>query len=263
MIYFISDAHLGSRLVKDPRAHEKKLVDWLETVKSDATAIYLLGDMFDFWFEYHSVVPKGYVRFLGKLAELTDAGIEIHFFIGNHDIWTFGYLEKEIGLIIHRKAFTVRLGNKNFFLAHGDGLHAEERGFEILRKIFHSSLAQKLFSIVPSRWGQEFGYNWSMKNREKILHVESKFLGEENENLVIFAKKYLLSNNVDFLIFGHRHIALDLELKDQKRIVILGDFVGIFSYGVYDGENFHLEYFEKPIVTYFNTKPYYFPLGKL
>lgn len=244
MIYFISDAHLGSRLVRDPRAHEKKLVDWLETVKSDATAIYLLGDMFDFWFEYHSVVPKGYVRFLGKLAELTDAGIEIHFFIGNHDIWTFGYLEKEIGLIIHREALTVRLGNKNFFLAHGDGLHAEERGFEILRKIFHSRLAQILFSIVPTRWGQEFGYNWSKKNREKILHIESKFLGEENENLVVFAKKYLLTHNVDFLIFGHRHIALDLQLKDQKRMVILGDFVGIFSFGVFDGENFHLEYIE-------------------
>ena len=244
MIYFLSDAHLGSLLVKDPRAHEKKLVDWLEKVKADATVIYLLGDIFDFWFEYKTVVPKGYVRFLGKLAELTDAGVEIHFFIGNHDIWTFGYLEKEIGLIIHKEPLTVQLGSKRFFLAHGDGLHAEERGFELLRKVFHSQTAQKLFRLVPPQLGQGFGYNWSKKNRERILHIENKFQGEQNESLVVFAKKYVETHEVDFLIFGHRHIALDLQLKDQKRVVILGDFVGIFSYGVFDGENFRLEFVE-------------------
>jgi len=242
-IYFISDAHLGSRLVKDARAHEKKLVDWLDHVKSDASAIYLLGDMFDFWFEYTTVVPKGYVRFLGKLAELTDSGIEIHFFIGNHDIWTFGYLENEIGLIIHRKPYTVQLGSKRFFMAHGDGLHAEEDfGFKLLRKLFHSRIAQNLFRFVPPQLGQEFGFRWSKKNRESILHIENKFLGEEKENLVVFAKKYVKTHDVDFLIFGHRHIALDLQLKDQRRVVILGDFVGIFSYGVFDGEEFKLEF---------------------
>lgn len=244
MIYFLSDAHLGSLLVKDPRAHEKKLVDWLEKVKADATVIYLLGDIFDFWFEYKTVIPKGYVRFLGKLAELTDAGVEIHFFIGNHDIWTFGYLEKEIGLIVHKEPITVQLGRKRFFLAHGDGLHAEERGFELLRKVFHSQTAQKLFRLVPPQLGQGFGYNWSKKNRERILHIENKFQGEQNESLVVFAKKYVETHEVDFLIFGHRHIALDLQLKDQKRVVILGDFVGIFSYGVFDGENFRLEFVE-------------------
>jgi len=244
MIYFLSDAHLGSLLVKDQRAHEKKLVDWLEKVKADATVIYLLGDIFDFWFEYKTVIPKGYVRFLGKLAELTDAGVEIHFFIGNHDIWTFGYLEKEIGLIIHKEPLTVQLGSKRFFLAHGDGLHAEERGFELLRKVFHSQTAQKLFRLVPPQLGQGFGYNWSKKNRERILHIENKFQGEQNESLVVFAKKYVETHEVDFLIFGHRHIALDLQLKDQKRVVILGDFVGIFSYGVFDGENFRLEFVE-------------------
>ena len=238
--YFISDAHLGSLLVKDPRAHEKKLVDWLDMVKTDASAIYLLGDMFDFWFEYRTVVPKGFVRFLGKLAELTDAGIAIHFFTGNHDIWTFGYLEKEVGLIVHRKQEVVQIGSKSFFLAHGDGLHAEKRGFEILRKIFHSKFLQKLFRYIPAQLGQEFGYNWSKNNRERILHLENKFQGEAKESLVVFSKKYLETNDVDFLIFGHRHIALDLQLKDQKRVVILGDFVSIFSYGVFDGELFSL-----------------------
>ena len=242
MIYFVSDAHLGSLLIKDRRAHEIQLVDWLDFVKKDATSIYLLGDIFDFWYEYRTVVPKGFVRFLGKLAELTDAGIEIHFFTGNHDIWTFGYLENEIGLIIHREETTVKIGNKRFFLAHGDGLYAENKGFQIIRKIFHSPLAQKLFRYVPAQWGQEFGYWWSKKNRGKIIDIENKFLGEENENLVVFGKKYLENHDVDFLIFGHRHLALDLQLKDNKRIVILGDFVGIFSYGVFDGENFHLEY---------------------
>ena len=244
MIYFLSDAHLGSRLVKDPRAHEKKLVDWLETVKKDATTIYLLGDMFDFWFEYRTVVPKGFVRFLGKLAELTDAGIEIHFFTGNHDIWTFGYLENEIGLIIHREPLTVQLGSKRFFLAHGDGIDADDHGFKFIRTIFHSSTAQKIFRWVPAQLGQEFGYNWSKRNRQKIMHIENKFLGEQNESLVVFAKKYLESHDVDFVIFGHRHIALDLQIKDQRRVIILGDFVGIFSYGVFDGENFRLEYLD-------------------
>jgi UDP-2,3-diacylglucosamine hydrolase len=245
MIYFISDAHLGSLLIKNPREHEMKVVDWLESVRHDATAIYLLGDMFDFWFEYRTVVPKGYVRFLGKLAELTDAGIEIHFFIGNHDIWTFGYLEKEIGMIIHKEPYTVQLGSKKFFMAHGDGLHAEEdRGFGIIRSVFHSNTAQKLFRLLPPQLGQGFGYNWSKKNRLKIIHIENKYLGEENENLVVFSKKYVLTHDVDFLIFGHRHIALDLQLKDRQRVIILGDFVGIFSYGKFNGENFSLEFVE-------------------
>lgn len=244
MIYFLSDAHLGSLLTKDKRAHEKKLVDWLDNVKNDATAIYLLGDLFDFWFEYKTVVPKGFVRVLGKLAELTDAGIEIHFFIGNHDVWTFGYLEKEVGLIVHKEPYTVQLGNKKFFLAHGDGLSVDDKGFKIIRKIFHSPTAQKLFRFVPAQLGQEFGYKWSKHSREKILHNDNKFKGEQNEFLVVFAKKYVETHDVDFLVFGHRHIALDLQLKDQKRVVILGDFVDIFSYGVFDGENFRLEYLD-------------------
>lgn len=244
MVYFISDAHLGSRLIHDPRQHEQKLVAWLDKVKVDATDIYLLGDMFDFWYEYKTVVPKGFVRFLGKLAELADKGINIHFFIGNHDIWTFGYLENEIGVKVYRHATTITIGNKTFFLAHGDGLYAEDKGFKLLRSIFHSKLAQQLFRYVPAQCGQNFGYWWSMKNRQRILHIENKFQGEDNEILVRFAKQFIQTNNVDFLVFGHRHIALDLQLKDQKRVVILGDFVGIFSYGVFDGTNFWLEYFD-------------------
>ena len=243
MIYFISDAHLGSRVIKDSRAHEKKIVKWLDFVKKDAEKIFLLGDIFDFWFEYRTVVPKGFVRFLGKLAELTDAGIEIHFFTGNHDIWTFGYLETEVGLIVHREPQTFTLGTKKFFLAHGDGLDSDDKGFHIIRKIFHSKLAQKLFRLVPPQIGQEFGYQWSEKNRNGIINAENDYQGENNEWLVTFAKKYSEKHDIDFMIFGHRHIALDLQLKYQKRVVILGDFASIFSYGTFDGENFCLEYF--------------------
>lgn len=243
MIYFISDAHLGSRLVKNPRKHEMRLVNWLDKVKTDAEAIYMLGDMFDFWFEYKIVMPRGFVRFLGKMAELTDSGIEIHYFTGNHDIWTFGYLESEIGVKVHREPKIVELKGKKFYLAHGDGLYAEEKGFKIIRKIFHSSTCQKLFQLLPPLIGQNFGYAWSKNNREKILHLDNKYQGEENENLVVFAKRYVETHDVDFLLFGHRHIELSLELKNKSRVVILGDFISIFSYGTFDGENFSLESF--------------------
>ena len=241
MIYFVSDPHLGSRLVKNPREHEMRLVNWLDKVKSDAEAIYMLGDMFDFWFAYKTVMPKGFVRFLGKMAELTDSGIEIHYFTGNHDIWTFGYLEHEIGLKIHRMAEIIELSGKKFYLAHGDELFSDEKGFKIIRRIFHSPTLQKLFQLLPPRIGQNFGYAWSKSNREKILHLENNYQGEENEPLVVFAKKFIESHDVDFLIFGHRHIELDLELKTQSRVIILGDFIGIFSYGIFDGVNFRLE----------------------
>lgn len=240
-IYFISDAHLGSRLVENPREHEMRLVNWLDKVQHDAQAIYMLGDMFDFWFEYKTVVPKGFVRFLGKMAELVDKGIEIHYFTGNHDIWMFGYLEQEVGVTVHHNNEVVDILGKKFFLAHGDGLFTEDKKFGFIRKIFHSSLAQKLFRLVPPQLGQNFGYAWSKSNREKILHIENKYQGEDNEVIVKFAKQYIENHEVDFLVFGHRHIELDLELKNGSRVVILGDFISIFSYAVFDGENFSLE----------------------
>jgi len=243
MIYFISDSHLGSRLVKNPREHEMHFVNWLDKIKQDAEAIYLLGDIFDFWFEYKTVMPKGFVRLLGKLAELVDSGIEIHFFTGNHDIWTFGYLEHEIGLIIHREPISIELSGKKFYLAHGDGLYVEEKGFKIIRGIFHNRTCQRLFSLIPPVIGQNFGYTWSKNNRKKILHINNGYLGEDKENLVVFSKKYVETNDVDFLIFGHRHIELDLQLKNKSRVIILGDFIGIYSYGVFDGKDFRLENF--------------------
>ncbi len=244
MIYFVSDAHLGSLLIKNPREHEMKLVRWLESVRNNAEKIYLMGDIFDFWFEYKTVVPKGFVRLFGKLAEMTDAGIEIHFFIGNHDIWTFDYLEKEIGLIVHRTHKIHELHGKRFFLAHGDGLETRDNGFKILRKIFHSRTLQKLFMLVPPRIGQTFGYRWSKSNRLKNSHYENKFPGEKEESLVVFAKENGEKLGVDFFVFGHRHYVLDLQIQNKKRVVILGDFVDNFSFGCFDGENFYMDEFQ-------------------
>ncbi|MDD3080454.1 MAG: UDP-2,3-diacylglucosamine diphosphatase [Paludibacter sp.] len=245
MIYFLSDAHLGSRLVENPREHEMKLVNWLDQVKADATAVYLLGDIFDFWFEYKTVVPKGFVRFLGKAAELVDAGIEVHFFTGNHDVWTFGYLQQEVGMIVHLGPEIIELSGKKFYMAHGDGLYyvEDDRGFKFIRKIFHSRLAQKAFRCFPPQLGQEFGYAWSKNNRIKNLPVENKFLGEDKEYLVVYSKQYAEKHpEIDFFVYGHRHIALDLQIRNNKRVIILGDFVKAFTYGVFDGEDFRLEY---------------------
>ncbi len=242
-IYFMSDAHLGSRVIPDNRAHEKKVVAWLDFIKKDASALFLMGDIFDFWFEYRMVVPKGYTRFLGKLSEMADSGIEIHFFTGNHDLWTFGYLENEIGMKVHYKPVTLTLGSKKFFLAHGDGLDPDDKGFHLLRKLFHSKFAQRLFRAFPPSLGQELGYRWSAHNRKVILNEDNAYQGENNESMVHFAKKYAQTHDVDFMIFGHRHIPLDLQLVDNKRVIILGDFVSFFSYGVFDGEDFSLNFY--------------------
>jgi UDP-2,3-diacylglucosamine hydrolase len=243
-IYFISDAHLGSRLVENPREHEARLVRWLDSVKHTASTIYLLGDMFDFWFEYRTVVPKGFVRFFGKLAELVDSGIEIHFFIGNHDIWVFNYFEKEIGLTVHHEPLTVKHFGKTFYLRHGDGVEDNETGFRFIRKIFHNKFLQKCFMCVPPRLGQNLGYWWAKKSRENLTDNKTKYKGEDGENIVRFAKKYAETHKIDYFVFGHRHILLNLQLANKETLIILGDFIQYFSYGKFDGKNFELEMFE-------------------
>lgn len=240
--YFLADAHLGSWVIKDPRAHEMRLVNFLDSIKNDAEAVYLLGDMFDFWYEYKRVVPKGFVRFLGKLAELVDMGVKVHFFIGNHDIWTFDYLEKEVGLIVHRAPEEVTIHGKNFFLGHGDGLYDKSIGFKIIRWIFHNRPLQIWYQWIPPRIGQKFGYWWSQSNRKG--EKELPYLGENKEHLILFAKDHSETNNIDYYVFGHRHILLDLQLKKKNRILILGDWFKTFSYAVFDGKEIGLEQFE-------------------
>ena len=243
MIYFISDAHLGSLATEHRRTQERRLVRFLDDIKDKAEAIYMLGDMFDFWYEYKHVVPKGYTRFLGKVSELTDSGVEVHYFTGNHDIWAYGYLEKECGVILHRKPTTVELHGKTFYLGHGDGLGSSNRSFRFIRSVFHNRLCQKLFSWLHPDIGVKFGLNWAFHSRMKRKDgKEVPYLGEQREPLICYSKEYLKEHpDVDYFIFGHRHIEIDFMLTKQSRLLVLGEWISLFTYAVFDGEHIFLE----------------------
>ncbi len=246
-IYFASDAHLGARFHKESLDVEKRLVRWLESIKEDAMAIYFLGDMFDYWYEYKYVVPKGYTRFLGKLAELSDSGVEIHFFIGNHDIWMFDYLPQEIGAIVHRDVMTVDLLGKRFFLGHGDEVDYRSKAFRFIRALFRNRFCQWLYAGIHPRWSFGFALGWSLNSRKKGLKTEEaqKYQGEANEYLVHFAKEYVKTHpDINFFIFGHRHLLLDLMLTHSCRLVVAGDWMALFSFVVWDGESLYLDQFE-------------------
>lgn len=242
-IYFISDAHLGSRAIPHARQQERRLVRFLDEIKDKAEAVYMLGDMFDFWYEYKMVVPRGFTRFLGKVSELTDMGVEVHYFTGNHDIWCLDYLEKECGVILHREPLTLELSDKVFYLGHGDGLGDPDWKFKMIRTIFHSSICRTMFSCLHPRWAVDFGLRWAAHSRHKRDGVgEPPYMGENQEHLVLYAKQYLKDHpEVNFFLFGHRHIELDLMLTRQSRILILGDWITQFTYAVYDGENMYME----------------------
>ena len=242
-IYFLSDAHLVSWAIEHRRMQERRLVRFLDSIKEKAAAVYLLGDMFDFWFEYRYAVPRGYTRFLGKLSELTDMGVEVHYFIGNHDIWTYGYLEKECGVILHKKPLTTELYGKVFLLAHGDGLGDRDPKFRFLRSIFHSRFCQRAFAAIHPRWGVWLGQTWAKHSRLKRPGGEEPpYMGDNKEHLVLYTKRYIqYHSNVDYFIYGHRHIEVDLQLTRKARMIILGDWITHFSYVVFDGEHLFME----------------------
>ena len=242
-VYFLSDAHLGSLAIPHQRMQERRLVRFLDSIKEKAAAIYLLGDMFDFWYEYKYVVPKGYTRFLGKLSELTDMGVEVHYFTGNHDIWAYEYLEKECGIILHKKPETTEIYGQEFFLAHGDGMGDPNKSFKLIRAIFHNRFCQWAFSNIHPRWGVSFGLTWAKHSYIKHKQAdEPNYMGEDKEHLVLYAKDYLKSHpNINYFIFGHRHIELDIKLGRFTRMMILGDWISQFTYAVYDGEHMFLE----------------------
>lgn len=242
-IYFLSDAHLGSKAIRSGRTHERRLVSFLESIKYKASAVYLLGDIFDFWYEFKTVVPKGYTRFLGKISELTDMGVEVHFFIGNHDIWCKDYLTEECGVIMHYEPATIELHGKEFYLAHGDGLGDPNKTFKILRKMFHNPTLQWLFSAIHPRWSMSWGLGWAKHSRLKHEEFgEPVYMGENKEFLVLYSKEYLKTHpNINYFIYGHRHIMLDLMISRSSRVLIIGDWINNFSYAVFDGENLFLE----------------------
>lgn len=242
MIYFLSDAHIGSLVVTDGKAHQQRFSDWLDMVSQDATAIYLLGDIFDFWMEYFRQKPKGYEVVLDALRRTTEKGIEIHYLIGNHDIWTFGWLAEQTGVQVHRRPIETTLAGRRCLLAHGDGLGADDRAFALIRHVYHSRPMQWLYRLLPQQIGDKWGYGWSAKNRRKEIAHPQPYEGEDKEPLVLLAKQQ--KERYDLQVFGHRHIELHLMLAAGKEMVILGDFFRTWTYarmnnkGVITLENF-------------------------
>lgn len=240
-IYFASDNHLGAPNLEESLVREKKFVSWLDTIKKDAEAIFLVGDIFDFWFEYSEVVPKGFTRTLGKLAEISDAGIPIHYFAGNHDMWLVDYFQKELNLTVHDKPKIFTINDKKFFVGHGDGLGPGDKSFKIMKKIFKNSFFNWCFRCVHPDLGIKLGKYLSNKNRLKSSLEDLKFNGNENEWLTKYCKEKLKNEHYDYFIFGHRHIPLEIELSPNSTYINLGDWITHFSYAVFDGRQVLLD----------------------
>jgi UDP-2,3-diacylglucosamine hydrolase len=222
-IYFASDFHLGLPAGSNPLDREKRIVKWLNTIAPVAKEIYLLGDIFDFWFEYKLVVPKGFTRFLGTIASITDSGIPVHFFTGNHDMWVGKYLIDECGIIIHSVPLFATFNGKNFYLAHGEGLGSNDRGYRILLSIFKNRPVQVLFSTLHPAIGVGIGQKWSLNSRLG-KGISLAFLGEDKEDLIRHSKNILENNLVDYFLYGHRHLAMTYKLQQGAEIFFLGDW---------------------------------------
>jgi UDP-2,3-diacylglucosamine hydrolase len=233
-IYFASDFHLGLATGSPPLEREKKVVSWLKSIVHDAKEIYLIGDIFDFWWEYKLVVPRGFTRFLGTASEITDSGIPIHFFTGNHDMWVGDYLSGECGMTIHTSPFTTEFNGKKFHLAHGEGLGTKSTGYKILLSIFRNKPLQVMYSAMHPSIGIGIGHSWSLNSRLG-KGITKEFLGEENEDLIRYARSVLVNENIDYFIFGHRHLAMDYKLQPGSEIVFLGDWIKNGSYAEWDG----------------------------
>jgi UDP-2,3-diacylglucosamine hydrolase len=242
-IYFASDNHLGAPTIRESLPREKKFVQWLDTVKTDAAAIFLLGDLFDFWFEYKTVVPKGFTRILGKLAEITDSGIPIHFFVGNHDLWMNNYFQEELNIPVYHQPKTFTFNNKIFLIGHGDGLGPGDKGYKRMKKLFTNPIAKWFFRWLHPDIGVRLAQHLSVKNKLISGAEDVKFLGEENEWLVHYCKKKLTEKHFDYFVFGHRHLPLEIPINNQATYINLGDWISYFTFGEFNGEIFTLKKF--------------------
>lgn len=246
-IYFASDFHLGIGDYEWQRSREQKIARWLDMIKTDASELYLMGDIFDFWFEYATVIPKGYIRFLGKLAELSDLGIKLTFFKGNHDMWMFGYFERELGATIISNELTIERNGKKFYLHHGDGLGPGDAGYKRLKKIFRSKLCQWMFERVHPNLGIGIANRWSAHSKVAGDADKQRRI-DEQEWLIVYSKEVLKTQHYDYLIFGHRHLAMDVDLDGKSRYINLGEWIKACSYAVFDGADVSLHAFEQPLV---------------
>ncbi len=242
-IYFLSDFHLGAPDHVKSLEREKLLVQFLDEIKNDAGEIFLVGDMFDFWYEYRKVVPKGYVRLLGKLAELSDAGVQLHFFVGNHDMWMKEYFQQELNMPVYYEPKEFERFGKKILIGHGDGLGPGDHGYKRLKKIFRNPVCQWLFGILPPVIGVGLANYLSRRSRAQTGSAEEIFLGEDKEWLIIYCKEVLQKENFDFFVFGHRHLAIDYRLPQGSRYINLGDWIRYFTYAVFDGEKMELKSF--------------------
>lgn len=239
-IYFASDVHLGMHPKERSAERERIFTRWLDEIKNDASEIYLVGDIFDYWFEYRKVVPRGFTRTLGKISELSDLGVPVHFFTGNHDVWVFDYLPTEAGVILHREPYITTLKGKKFLIAHGDGLGPGEGYYKMMKRIFTSKTLQWLYARLHPNFTIAFAHRWS-KNSRYAKGISVDFLGEDKEILIQYARKKMEEEHFDYFIFGHRHIPLDFRLDEKTRLIYLGDWIINFTYAVYDGQNLELK----------------------
>jgi UDP-2,3-diacylglucosamine hydrolase len=243
-IYFLSDFHLGAPDHASSLVREKAVIRFLDTAKQDAAEIFIVGDLFDFWFEYKKVVPKGFIRVLGKLAEITDSGIPVHFFVGNHDMWMDGYFEQELNIPVYHSPQTFEFNDKKFLVGHGDGLGPGDHGYKMLKKLFRNPVAKFLFGIIPPFIGMGIAHYSSRGSRSITGGTDEKFLGEDKEWLIVYCREQLKTRYFDYFIFGHRHLPIDFMLNDKSRYINLGDWIRYNSYAVFDGEQLELKYFQ-------------------
>lgn len=243
-LYFASDFHLGTADYQHSREREDRVVRWLDSIKNDAKELYLVGDIFDFWFEYKHAVPRGYIRFLGKLAELNDLGVQITMFKGNHDMWMFGYLTQELNVKIISDDLTIERGGKKFYIHHGDGLGPGDKRYKFLKKVFRSDLCQWLFARLHPNLGIGIARAWSSQSRIAGPKRET-FEKVQHEWLVEYSQDVLKKMHFDYFIFGHRHLPLDIQLSPASRYINLGEWMNYNTYAVFDGKELDLRYFEK------------------
>jgi UDP-2,3-diacylglucosamine hydrolase len=239
-IYFLSDFHLGAPNEVESRKREDRLVRFLNDAKQDAAAFFIVGDIFDFWFEYKTVVPKGFVRILGCLAQISDAGIPLHIFTGNHDLWMNDYLSKELNAKVYFEPKPFTLGNKQFLIGHGDGLGPGDYGYKRLKKIFTNPICQWLFRWMHPDAGIRLANYFSAKSRAKTGTADELFLGEDKEWLIIYTKEQAQKMDIDYFVFGHRHFAIDFPINERSHYINLGDWIRLNTYGVFDGNSMQL-----------------------
>ncbi|MEC4052439.1 UDP-2,3-diacylglucosamine diphosphatase [Myroides odoratimimus] len=245
-IYFASDQHFGAPSREKSLPREELFLQWLREKEDDMGALFILGDLFDFWFEYKTVVPKGFVRILGKLAEIKDRGIPVFFFVGNHDLWMDDYFQTELGIPVYHEPKVFDINGKKFFIGHGDGLGPGDMGYKRMKKVFTNPFSKWLFRWLHPDIGVRLGSYLSVKNKLISGDEDIKFLGEDNEWLILYAKRKLETTHYDYFVFGHRHLPMIIDLNDQSKYINLGDWINYFTYGKYD-TNLHLIEYKKEL----------------